>query len=665
MAEASFQSAGRVDIATGVDDGPFARSSSRSPLAQLNARDARREDYPRPLWPREVPRWLEWLALASLILLACYFLKISWRKWPDPQIDFGRELYIPWRLSLGDVLGRDVEPQYGPLSQYFNAGLFALFGPGLMVLVGANLVIYGAILLSAYWILRQGWGVIGAWAGSVVFVSVFSFSQYVLVGNYNYATPYAHEATHGLLVCLALTAVLVSLLRRSGTGKSAVAGLLFGLTAVLKAEIILAGAVVVATAGLLHWRQHGGRATLRLGWAFAAAALLPSVVFFAYFSRQLPASDALFSTGRAWLNVVATARFTDELVQRQFSGMDQPLRNLTVQASATGVGLAIVASIILGLRLAERGRKPAAPPDWRHWLLAVCAVAIGLVAGEYVHWMKSGRALPGMVAVGLLLNFFQLWPRLGRGQPEGPDPAVRARFLAGTLAIVLMGRMLLNARIEHYGFFQAALAAMLVVAAMVAEWPARFISSRPGRICAALGMLAVVASGIFHLVPASARLLGAKQLAVGSGPDLFYAFPTKTWAPGELVRASAEYLSRIPSNGKILVLPEGVMINYLARRATPTASYRFFASDLAEGREERLVAEMKKNPPDRIILLSRDLREFGIARYGDKTGEGRAILQWIATDYQLSTKAGGDPLNPREAGVAIYRPKSQPPRERH
>ena len=128
-----------------------------------------------------------------------------------------------------------------------------------MVLVAANLIVYGAILFSAYWILRQGWGVVGAWAGAVVFVSVFSFSQFDIIGNYNYATPYAHEATHGLLVCLLLTRVLISFLRQPNLGKCALAGFLFGLSAVLKAEVMLACSAVVAAVAILHRNQWRSR----------------------------------------------------------------------------------------------------------------------------------------------------------------------------------------------------------------------------------------------------------------------------------------------------------------------------------------------------------------------------------------------------------------------
>src|ERR1700719_2830974 len=96
-----------------------------------------------------------------LLVLACvasYYVAVSWRRWSDPLIDFGRELYLPWRIAGGAVLFRDVDDIYGPLSQYVNAGLFALFGPGLMHLVVANLLVFAAIVTTLYLLLRRAWG---------------------------------------------------------------------------------------------------------------------------------------------------------------------------------------------------------------------------------------------------------------------------------------------------------------------------------------------------------------------------------------------------------------------------------------------------------------------------------------------------------------------------
>jgi hypothetical protein len=58
----------------------------------------------------------------------------SWRKWPDPLIDFGRELYVPWQITGGKVLYRDIASLFGPLSPYVNALWMRMFGVSLMTL---------------------------------------------------------------------------------------------------------------------------------------------------------------------------------------------------------------------------------------------------------------------------------------------------------------------------------------------------------------------------------------------------------------------------------------------------------------------------------------------------------------------------------------------------
>src|SRR6266568_9374814 len=152
---------------------------------------------------------LEIVGLVALAGTAAFFVATSWRKWPDPLIDFGEQLYSAWQLSQGAVLYRDVDLLYGPLSQYFNAVIFRIFGPGLIVLAITNLVIVAGISSSIYILFRQCWGVIAAWLSTLIFISVFAFSQFVDSGNYNYAAPYSHEAIHGILICLLLCLALL------------------------------------------------------------------------------------------------------------------------------------------------------------------------------------------------------------------------------------------------------------------------------------------------------------------------------------------------------------------------------------------------------------------------------------------------------------------------
>lgn len=135
-----------------------------------------------------VPAYLEFAAILGLVCLTTFFVATSWRKWPDPLIDFGTELYVPWQLTRGALLFREVYA-HGILSAYFNAALFAIFGPGLMVLVAANLTVFAGILTLFYRLCRRAWGAGGAFIACAIFISVFGFSQFVGISNYNYATP--------------------------------------------------------------------------------------------------------------------------------------------------------------------------------------------------------------------------------------------------------------------------------------------------------------------------------------------------------------------------------------------------------------------------------------------------------------------------------------------
>ena len=153
-----------------------------------------------PGFPR--PAICEWAGLLVLALLAAFFLHLSWRKWPDPIVDAGPQWYGFWRVSLGAAPYHDFAWNYGPLSLLCNGLLFKCFGAGMMVLVAANLAVYGAIVGLAYLAFRAAWGWLAAFAALAVFISVFSFSILNGVGNYNFATPYSLEATHGLLLML-------------------------------------------------------------------------------------------------------------------------------------------------------------------------------------------------------------------------------------------------------------------------------------------------------------------------------------------------------------------------------------------------------------------------------------------------------------------------------
>src|ERR1700719_521931 len=70
-------------------------------------------------------------ALGGAVVALCLAILTvqTWRKWGDMVVDFGVQLYVPWKLSTGAVLYRDLAYLTGgPLSQYYHAWLFRIFG---------------------------------------------------------------------------------------------------------------------------------------------------------------------------------------------------------------------------------------------------------------------------------------------------------------------------------------------------------------------------------------------------------------------------------------------------------------------------------------------------------------------------------------------------------
>ncbi|HVU15623.1 MAG TPA: hypothetical protein VHD32_01765 [Candidatus Didemnitutus sp.] len=582
--------------------------------------------------------------LAALGVLAAWLLSTSWRRWPDPVIDFGKELYIPWRLSQGAMLYVDVDDFYGPFSQYFNAALFRVFGPGLMVLVTANLAIFGGIFALLYAGFRRTWGMAAALVAGAVFLALFSFSQGVPVGNYNYATPYAHEATHGMLVVVGLVAILPAWVLRASRVRAAAAGLLFGLAAVIKPEFMLAAGVLIAAAMLLKLRRRVWNRS-EIGW-LVAMAVLPTMAFAGYFSTRVSWGEAFGMAGRGWLNVVTTTSYTADPAQIRFLGFDRPAENFVVECKATLLALALLGGVALAGWLMSRFRTIA----WRFGFLVVSAAGIAWVS-NHADWFEAGRCLSGLM---LLYLGHVVWGLLRRPLADGLVTGTVLRLAWTLLASVLLSRMLLFGRTFHFGFYQAAIAGMIVPAVMLGDLPTWLRVSGWQRAAVTAGVLALLAPGLHVLVAHSQALLRQRTHPVGTGRDLFYTIAPETEPAGDIVAQTAAWLAHEKKPGQtLIVLPEGIMINYLARMPSPVAPFFFFSSATRGDRETALVQKLAARPPDWVAIISRDLREFGLKRYGQGSDPGAQILGWVRPNYETAVELGGDPLDPDDRGGVI------------
>ena len=505
---------------------------------------------------------------------------------------------------------------YGPLSLLWNGLLFKWFGPGIMILAASNLAVYAAIVTLAYLAFRSAWGKLAAFAALAVFVSVFSFSLLNAVGNYNYVLPYSNEATHGILLALVTAFAMVRWCDGPSRAGAFCLGLCGGLAAVLKPEIMFATGALGAAALMLRYWQRRPIRPAEYGLLVAGVAL-PTLLIAAVLARHEPWPTAIVDTSHGWLAVFQTHYQEHGMDESSYMGFDNAGRNFTWELT-----FAFCAVLIIGAAWAA-GWFVNRP--WRPALRLLLALAAGYLACSVSlgGGFEIGPCLPGLIAIVFVILVVRLVRLMRRdGRLESRDVmALALVLLAGTL----LARMALRARINHFGFVQAALAGMVAAAFLVAEVPRWTGRGRWGRRVTLAGCIAMLIAGCASVVAETMRNHALQTQPVASGGDLFYAFHTPDDQTGAVVNWSVEQLRAAPPEATLLVLPEGVMINYLSRRARPLPDFT--------GDEPGYIKQLEQARPDYVIIIVGDQRDAGIPRFGAPGQPGEKIRQWLQAHY--------------------------------
>ena len=602
-----------------------------------------------------------WLAhpsvhLASLIAIAVTFLAISWRRWPDLITDFGRELYTPWRLAQGGVLYRDVDSFYGPLSQYFNAILFKIFGPGLIVLALANIFIFFGIAGMIFVLFRVAWGAWPAWLATAVFIAIFGMSRFITYGgNFTYIAPYAHETTHGMLLLLLLLMVLWRWGEEPSRMLTGMAGALFGLTLLTKPEIAFSAGALSAGAVLQMQveRRQGFSGAPWLIWV--ATAIAPTAFFSFYFSQFFSFFEACSYASRAWWNVIGTSQHIAESIQLRYSGFDAPAEHLMQHVVASGLALGIFTGIGALGWLSDRASDRRLPVVGL--IVAVPTIGFCSWAQSGDSWLQVGRCLPGLLLVYLIASGLGVFRRPPVVAAVSEHRIKRLRFLLAILAVTMLARMTLNARIYHYGYYQAAIAAIMVPAILVHELPERLRVGRIGNTVIVLCALSVIVPGVVLLARLSLKCYQAVTYPIGEGRDKFFILAPGAYQIGPVIDGLVRGLSKEPSGETLVVLPQGVMLNYLTRMPSPLPYFSYFSAVTEHGREKDVVRELARNPPTWIIGVTDNLADYGIRYYGERSGAGADIVAWVKANYIPTGTKRGRPLDYAQDGAVILRKK--------
>jgi dolichyl-phosphate-mannose-protein mannosyltransferase len=584
-------------------------------------------------WLPALERWLPAIVITETFLFLAFW---TWARCADPQVDFGREVYVPWRLAEGDVLYRDVQSVFGPLSPYLNAAGFRLLGTSIRSLSILNLAVVAAIVVLMWLLLRRITSRLATTAGVLLFLCVFAFAHTVRAGSFNFMAPYRHELTHGALLSL------LALLLASRHLESARPALLAGCGAALGALALTKIEPFVATCGgvaaMIVAADPRPRACARRFGILAGYAALVFTVAVLALCRALPFGAALRGAGATFVTATSPGYIGTPFV-RFSMGLTELERNLR------GLG-------------------------W--WCLVYAGWAVaGTVAALLLKRCRSGEwtALAALAVLGAL---WPVWPRISWADAARPFPLVpalmalacaaalrrsegAARLRPATVlglavyAGVMLVKIDLTARTYHYGFALALPAALLLVAVVLDWWPAELERRRwNGAVFrgTALGLLALF---VYAHLQATAYQLSRQRYALGRGADRLLGDERA----GVLAKAADVLKTSAAPGDTLTVLPEGLLLNYMLRRRSASPYIDYMPSEVTHYGEPVLLAALQRSPPDWIALVDKDTSNFGARYFGQDYGV--ELMSWTVDAYEPWSLIGPLPFSGQGFGVALLR----------
>jgi hypothetical protein len=418
------------------------------------------------------------------------------------------------------------------------------------------------------------------------------------------------------------------------------AGFLTGMVFLTRAEFFVADVGAAGLGILIYCLESRGtqRRTTGAIAMFLTAAILPPIVSTLLLGLAMPIHEALRGTAGMWPALLA-GRVTQQQFYRHSMGMDHPAQSLLELAKWSGIYLAIIAAAAVWARCAGKTRVSA-------FATAAALAGIGLIALRWrdVDWRSVFRPLPVVAMAVAVVGMVH------RRRCKC-DVAALAVIL-GTLAILLLGKIILYSRIEHYGCWLAMPATMLLITSLFG-WIGTGVRKLGGNAAVYFAGIAGLwgAVLIVHLA-ITATGIGRLTVTVGGGPDQFLASQN-----GAIINRAVALARRLGPDQTLTCFPEGIMINYLSRRRTATPYVNFNPPDLLLFGESNMLAALRRHPPDCVMIVHKDTSEFGVPFFG--VDYGRDLGAWITSHYQqrdMPLDLGAQPLRDNRFGIRLLVP---------
>ena len=562
-----------------------------------------------------------WGGPAIVTVFGMILAGLLWGRTGELLLDFGRQLYVFWQMSLGKVLYRDLQYPFGLLAPTLFSYLMKFAGPSLQPVLVANLCVLSVVVLLLYAMLRKGTDELTSTIGVLIFLSQFGLSNEGNNTDMNFLTPYNHGVTIGFMFSLAGIWFADRFMKEQKKRWMIAAGIALGLNFLTKVEVFVAALAGIAAATLPLIRQP--RELVNVWGILIASAVIPVLVAFGGEISSLPKGDALAATLGDW-NYIFSSTISESPYYRHWTGIGDLYRNIALMTIAFA---ALAASIALFISISYALRKHGA----QKWLGASIGLGLGgliAIAGGWkgVVFDFCARAFPLEIATLVTLAGIRVF-RTGTSIPAAARNRITFSFAAFALAMLL--KMLFFSRTYHYGFVLGAAAGVSIWALLLYEIPKWLGASRGSdffrwiSVGAATGLVVLCLRTTESVLrPRQQRIELAMGGSLAVGPEDAAAGPATSFL-AELT-LTADTLAAFPNCSGL---------NYAVARSSSVPYVVLDPLEIKLSGEQRVLAALEERPPTYLLIIESNLTEYGSAGFG--VDYALTIRSWIESHYEV------------------------------
>jgi hypothetical protein len=553
----------------------------------------------------------------------------TWAKWGDITVDNGREVYVPWELTQGKTLYRDVWYSYTPGGPYLNSLLFRIFGPRLEVLYWAgSLSALGCAILLYFTGGRLSYWFAGWTSGAIVLIEAF------VPNLFCFPLPYAYGAVYGALVTCLFLWLAIRPSKRPFRWPLFASGIAASLALAFKPEFGVG--CYVALAALIALRTCQAKAFRQTSCDLLSIfpGMLLSAAMIAWMISLKGASFITAENMSSW----PTNYFMRAYGAMWLKGTGLAIDGLSLVKAAGGIGaLAVYATLGAMVRRYGLGRRTLISG----LVGVVVLLAFDSTAGwpeKLVHSLLFPPSMVFLLLASIPFALIMAW----RNKWTAHTSSVVVLFVAVT---AVSFRTLFGTKPVGYDIYYngpVLLAFLLLADAMIFSTNKASVRGSPtGKLPLYVGVLALACIHVAH-VDAGNTNSGPKTAPLKTDRGVLYMSPEKA----RQYAAAIDFMKAAASSGQYTMsIPEDTGLYFFSGAHCPTRIYVFTPGILAPGKmTDQEIHDIDEARVRYLIWSNRMFPEYGVREFG--TDFDQSLGSYFHTHYRpvrrLGTSAAGD-----------------------